>query len=86
MHTASEILVIIVSSVLAIFLTVLIVLVVLAIKLIKQLKIIVDRAERAVDSVSTAGAMLRDASGPLAILKLVRNIVRHSNGSHRSKK
>ena len=77
MNTAALILVIIVSAVLAIFLIVLIVLVVLAIKLMKQLKLIVDRAEKAVDHVTSAGDMLRNASGPLAVLKLVRNLVKH---------
>ena len=48
----------------------------LAIKLMKQLKLIADRAEKAVDSVSSAGTMLRNASGPLAIVKLVRNMVK----------
>jgi uncharacterized membrane protein len=79
MDTATQVLVIIVSATLTIFLIALIVLIVLAIKLMKQLKLIADRAEKAVDSVTTAGDLLRNASGPLAIAKLVRNLVKHHN-------
>jgi hypothetical protein len=77
MDTATQVLVIIVSTVLTIFLIVFIVLMVLVIKLIKQLKVIVDHAEKAVDSVSTAGEFLRNVSGPLALAKLIRNIMKH---------
>ncbi len=76
METAALILLIVVSSVLTIFLIVTTVLVVLAIKLVKQLKLIADRAETAVDSVTSAGDMLRNASGPLAIAKLVGSFAR----------
>lgn len=81
MDTASQILIIIVSGVLTIFLIVLIVLLSQVIKLVKQVKLIADKAEKAVESVSTAGEMLRNASGPLAVVKLVRNMVKHYNKS-----
>ena len=77
MDTAALVLVIIVSVTLTIFLIVTTVLILLAIKLMKKLKLIADQAEKAVDSVSTAGDMLRNASGPLAIAKLVRNLVKN---------
>ncbi len=77
MDTATQVLVIIVSVVLTIFLVVLIALLVIVTKLVKKLQLIAAAAEKAVDSVSTAGDMLRNASGPLAVAKLVRNMVKH---------
>lgn len=77
MNTAALILVIIVSATLTIFLIVTIVLVTLAIKLMKKLHTIADHAEKAVDSVATAGDALRNASGPLAIFKMVRNMAKN---------
>lgn len=76
MDTATQILVMIVSVTLTIFIVMLIVLLTMVIKLMKQLKLIADQAEKAVDSVTTAGDMLRHASGPLAIAKLIGNLVR----------
>jgi hypothetical protein len=77
METAALILLIVVSSVLAIFLVVAIVLGVVLVKLINKLKYLVEQAEKAVDSVTTAGEMLKNASGPLAVVKMLRNIVKH---------
>ncbi len=76
MDTATQVLVIIVSATLTVFLIMSIVLVALAIRLVGQLKTIADRAEKAVDSVTTAGDMLRHASGPLAIAKMVGKLIR----------
>jgi hypothetical protein len=58
-----------------------IVLAVLVTKFIKKLKYVVDKAEHAVDSVSAAGDILRNASGPLAAAKVVRNIMKHYNNA-----
>ena len=76
METAALVLLIIVSTFLAIFLLVAIILMLLAIKLIAQLKLVADRAESAVDTVAAAGVMLRNASGPLAMIKVVASLVR----------
>lgn len=78
MENAQSILVIIVSSFLTLFLIVTIVLILLVIKLVKQLKIVVDKAEKAVESVEHAGEVLKNTSGPLALVKLVRNIIKYS--------
>lgn len=76
METATQVLIIIVSIVLTVFLVVAIILILLGIKVMKQLKLIANNAEKAVDSVSNAGYMLRNVSGPLALVKLVRNAIK----------
>lgn len=87
MDTAALVLIIIVSAALTVFLIVLTILIILAIKLTKQVKLVADRAEKAVDTVASAGYILRDASGPLAIVKVVRNLVKeHKRKNNKTNK
>lgn len=78
MDTASEVLVIIVSSILAVFLIVLIVALVFVVKILKQLRRITERAENVADSVEAAATTFEKAASPLAILKLIGSIVEQS--------
>ena len=75
MDLATQILVIIVSSVLTIFLVAGIVVSVLAAKLLKEIRQLVGRAEQLADSAAQLGELFKDASGPLALIKLIRNII-----------
>lgn len=75
MQNAESILVIIVSATLALFLVTAIVVMVLIAKLVQALRRIVDDAERVVETAGEAAEMLRNASGPLALFKVVRNMV-----------
>lgn len=75
MGTAESVLVIIVSSVLSIFLILLIVLVVMVIKLVSKIKRVVTTAEKVIDNAEAAAETLKNASGPLAALKVLYNIV-----------
>jgi predicted PurR-regulated permease PerM len=75
MNTAAEVLLIIVSSVLAIFLLVAIIASVWVIKLLKQVRNITARAENVADSVEAAAAAFERTASPLAILKVIGNIV-----------
>ena len=76
MQYAESILVIIVSSVLVLFLITSIVVLVLIAKLVNVMRRVVDRAEEVVETAGEAAEMLRNASGPLALFKLLRNIMR----------
>lgn len=78
MDTAAEILVIIVSAVLAIFLVVLIIVLLQANKVIKQVKSITARAENVADSMEAAAAAFERTASPLAIIKIIGNIVEQS--------
>jgi uncharacterized protein YoxC len=75
MDTAAEVLLIVVSSALTIFLIVLIVALVFVIKILKQVKRVTEQAENAVDSIESAANTIKNTASPLAILKLVGNIV-----------
>ena len=76
MEHAQSILVIIVSSLLSIFLIMSIVMLVVAIKLVKTVRNVVAKAEHVIDSAEAATDMLKNAGGPLAVLKLIRNIMK----------
>lgn len=75
MNTASEVLVIIVSSILAIFLVVLIICLIYAIKILKTVRRITDRAENVAGSVEAAASAFERTASPLAILRIVGNII-----------
>lgn len=75
MQNAESILVIIVSATLALFLLTAIIVLVLVARLVQALRRIVNEAERVVETAGEAAEMLRNASGPLALFKVVRNIV-----------
>jgi predicted PurR-regulated permease PerM len=85
MNTASETLLIIVSSVLSIFLVVLIIALVYIIKILKQVKRVTDRAENVADSVEAAAAVFEKTASPLAILKIVGNIIEQTTRIRRKK-
>jgi hypothetical protein len=76
MEHAQEILVIIVSSLLSLFLIFGIIVLVLAIKLVRAVRKVVGKAEHDIDSAEAATEVIKNASGPLAVLKLIRNIVK----------
>jgi uncharacterized protein YoxC len=75
METASLVLLIVVSSALTIFLIVLIVAGIYFINVLKQVKKITAQAESAVDSIEAAAAAVQRSTSPLAVLKLIGNIV-----------
>jgi len=85
MNTASEILVIIVSSVLAIFLVVLIVVLIQASKLIKQVKRVTVRAENVADSMEAAASAFERTASPIAIIKIIGNIIDQTTRSRKRK-
>ena len=75
METASLVLIIIVSSILSVFLIVLIVALVFVVRILKQIRRVTERAENVADSVGAAASTLERAASPLAILKIIGNIV-----------
>jgi hypothetical protein len=79
-HSAEIVLIIIISAALSLFLIVGIVVLVLIAKLLQAVRHIVQKAEKVVDTAGNAAEMLRNASGPLAVFKVVRHIIRTVEG------
>lgn len=75
MNTVAEVLLIVVSSVLSVFLIVLIVAGVYTVKILKQVRRITDRAEGVADSMEAAASAFERKASPLAVLKVIGNIV-----------
>lgn len=85
MDTATQILVIINSSVLIIALILGIVLMVMLIKLVKSIRRIADKAEQVIDNAEVAASTFRKAAGPLTLLKTIANIVDSVNNHKKGK-
>lgn len=82
LDSAAEILLIIVSSVLALFLVILIVLAVKIIKITRSLRRITERAERISAKAETIGEYIAKSSGPAVAVKSVISMVSNLvNGS-----
>ncbi len=78
MNGAAEVLVIILSVVLALFLLLVIVLTILLIRITKQIKAITGSAERTIQSVEAATTHMSKAATPALMLKLLTTIVKKS--------
>lgn len=76
MEHAQEILVVIVSAVLALFLLVAIVVLVLIARLVVAAKRAIAKAEHVIDSAEAATTIIKNAGGPLAAAKIIRNIMK----------
>ena len=76
MNTAAEILVIFLSVFLAIFLVLGIIVAVEVIRLVRVVHRVADKAEVVMESAETVGTIFKNVSGPLALFKLARNIVK----------
>lgn len=75
MDTAAEVLLIIVSSVLSVFLIVAVVAFIYVISVLRQVKRITQRAENVADSVESAAHVFERTASPLAVLKIIADIV-----------
>lgn len=84
MNTVDTTLLIIITTLLSILLILCIAAMVIVVKLLSAARRLVAKAEEVVDSVESAAEVLKDTSGPLALFKLVRNIVKMTQ--KRSKK
>lgn len=75
LNTVEMIILIILAAFLAIALVLSVVALIFIVKLIKSIKRIVTKAEDVVDSVEVATDVLKNASGPLATLRVLKNII-----------
>lgn len=75
MNTAENILVIVLASALAIFLLLAVVAAVQIIRLLKTINKITDKAERVIETAENVGEVFKNAAGPLALARVVGNII-----------
>lgn len=79
MDTTDHVILIILCSLLGLFFLLMIAMAVMAIKVVSKVKQVVAKAENVIDSVEEATEVFRDTSGPMAMFKLIRNIVKLTN-------
>lgn len=75
MNTASHILVIFLSVFLAVFMLLGIIVLTQVIRFMRSIQRIASRAENIIESAESVGTIFKNVSGPLALFKLIRNIV-----------
>jgi hypothetical protein len=83
MTTTDQVFIIILSVLLSVFFLLCIMVMVLVVKLLKSIRDVVLKAEEVVDSVESAAEVLKDTSGRLAFFKLIRNIVKMTQGGRK---
>jgi len=80
MDTATHVLVVILSTFLAIFILLGIIVALQAIRVLTMVQRIARKAEVVIESAESVGEIFKNAAGPLAILKVVRNMIRVVKG------
>jgi hypothetical protein len=86
MDTSTHILVIFLSTALALFLLLSIIVAVQVIRLLRIVQRIAQKAELVVDTAEHVGHIFENVSGPLGVLKMVKNIVDVVHNNKRGKK
>ncbi len=74
METSQEILVVILATALAVLLVISIVIAILAYKVLKAIRRITEKAEHIVESAEHVGEAFSNATGSLALFKVIRNV------------
>lgn len=75
MTTTDHTILIILTSLLSLFFLLGIVVIIIIIKLLNSVRNVVAKADHVVDSVENAAEVFKNASGKLAVVRLVKNIV-----------
>jgi uncharacterized protein YoxC len=83
MTTTDTTLLIILTSLLSLFFLLCIALVIMLLKLLSSVRRVIDKAEDVVDSVESAAEVFKDTQGRLALFKLIKNIVKLAQRSHK---
>ncbi|HSX33850.1 MAG TPA: hypothetical protein VLF91_05950 [Candidatus Saccharimonadales bacterium] len=86
MNTSEQILVIILSTALAVFLVLAIAIAVQVIQLMSMLKRVAQKAQDFVDSAEATAEMVKNAAGHLSILRFVQQVVEMATKHGASKK
>lgn len=83
MDTTSTVLVIILTTLLSLFFILCIAAMIAVLKLLTSIRQVVTKAEDLVDSVESAAEVFRDTQGRLAVIKLIKNIIKLAQRSRK---
>ena len=78
MTTYDQVLLTVLAVLLSLYFLLSVVAVAMGIKLLSSVKRVVEKAEDVVDSVEEAAEVFKQASGPLAVFKVINNIIKLS--------
>ena len=85
MDSAAQVLLIIVSAVLSVFLILLALAAIYMIQVLRRVREIVERAENVAGTMEAAARTFEKTAGPIAIIKLISNIVSAVSGRKKGK-
>lgn len=74
LSTTQQILVVTLSTALAVFLLLAIVIAILTIKLLMTLRMVADKAEKVVESAEAVGQVIKNVAGPMGVLRFARSV------------
>lgn len=74
LSTTQQVLLVILASALAIFIVLAIVIAVMVIRLLMTIKLITAKAEQLIASAESVAQVFKNASGPMAIFKVIRSV------------
>jgi len=74
LSTAQQILVVILSTALAVLLLLAVVIAILTIRLLMTLQIVADKAEKVVESAEAVGHVIKNVAGPVGVLRFARSV------------
>lgn len=86
MNTSEHILVIVLAAVLALFLLLAIIIAVLIIKLLRKVQYIAQKAESVIESAESVGTVFKNAAGPMALVRVIRNIIHVAQSNQKRSK
>jgi hypothetical protein len=81
LSTAQQIILIILASALAIFLILSVAIAVMIVRLIKTIRMIVEKAERVIESAEAVGDVFKKAAGPMSILRFIQGVMDHKRAN-----
>ncbi|HSD55959.1 MAG TPA: hypothetical protein VLA92_02285 [Candidatus Saccharimonadales bacterium] len=81
LSTVQQIILIILASSLAIFLILSVAIAVMVLRLVKTIRVIVEKAERIVESAEAVGDVFKRAAGPMSILRFIQGVMDHKRAN-----
>lgn len=86
MNTSEHILVIVLAAALALFLLLAIIISVQIVRLLRMVQHIAQKAEAVIESAESVGTVFKNAAGPMALVRVIRNMVHMAQGNQKRSK
>jgi hypothetical protein len=86
MNTSEHILVIVLAAMLALFLLLSVVIAIQIVRLLHKIQLIAQKAESVIESAESVGTVFKNAAGPMALVRVIRNMIHVAQDSNKRSK